>query len=521
MALTAAEQYLLELINRARLDPVAEAARFGIDLNQGLTAGQIGTRAQQVLAHDTQLESAAQGHSDWMLAADVFSHTGSGGSSATDRMRAAGFEFSGSWRSGENLAFSGTTGTINLQSAITQHYDGLFRSAGHRANTLNANFAEIGVAQVEGRFTQGGNTFNASMLTENFAKSGTNVFITGVAYRDLDSNQFYGMGEGRADIWVLADAPRVTTATAGGYQTSVNADATTEVSVGLGSSTLAALVLDMSLGNVKLDLVTTTAGQYSLDLSGSATLVSGIANARLLGTADLNLTGHTGANRLTGNSGINTLADGGGAGADVLIGMAGNDSYIIRNAGSLIVESSGQGTADRVFAALSYALAADDNIEIMQTTSVAGTGAINLTGNAMAQQIFGNAGANVLRGMGGADRLTGCGGADRFVFAAMADSLAGKYNCDTITDLQRGADKIDLSLIDASTASSGLQDFSYIGTAAFGGLGAASAGQLRWQALSGPAGGVVIDADLNGDGIADMQIMLTGLTGLAQTDFLL
>ena len=70
-------------------------------------------------------------------------------------------------------------------------------------------------------------------------------------------------------------------------------------------------------------------------------------------------------------------------------------------------------------------------------------------------------------------------------------------------------------------ASSGLQDFSYIGTAAFGGLGAASAGQLRWQALSGPAGGVVIDADLNGDGIADMQIMLTGLTGLAQTDFLL
>ncbi len=31
-----AEQYLLELINRARLDPQAEADRFGIDLNENL-----------------------------------------------------------------------------------------------------------------------------------------------------------------------------------------------------------------------------------------------------------------------------------------------------------------------------------------------------------------------------------------------------------------------------------------------------------------------------------------------------
>ena len=36
MTLSAAEQYLLELINRARLNPAAEAARYGIDLNAGL-----------------------------------------------------------------------------------------------------------------------------------------------------------------------------------------------------------------------------------------------------------------------------------------------------------------------------------------------------------------------------------------------------------------------------------------------------------------------------------------------------
>ena len=41
MALTAAEQYLLELINRARLDPQAEADRYGVGLNSGLAGGRI------------------------------------------------------------------------------------------------------------------------------------------------------------------------------------------------------------------------------------------------------------------------------------------------------------------------------------------------------------------------------------------------------------------------------------------------------------------------------------------------
>lgn len=36
MTISAAEQLLIELINRARLDPLAEAQRLGIDLNAGL-----------------------------------------------------------------------------------------------------------------------------------------------------------------------------------------------------------------------------------------------------------------------------------------------------------------------------------------------------------------------------------------------------------------------------------------------------------------------------------------------------
>jgi len=156
--------------------------------------------------------------------------------------------------------------------------------------------------------------------------------------------------------------------------------------------------------------------------------------------AAINLTGNALAQTITGNNGINVLSDGGGAGLDTLTGLGGNDTYIVRNAGSLIVEGTGQGTADRVAAGVSFSLAADDNIEVLTTSSSAGTAAINLAGNALSQQITGNAGANVLNGRAGSDTLTGLGGADSFVFNA----ALGATNIDTVTDFNVAADTIRL-----------------------------------------------------------------------------
>ena len=191
MTVSAAEQYLLELINRARLDPQAEAARYGLSLNAGLTAGTISGTPVQVLTHNTELEQAAQGHSEWILETDTFSHTGAGGSDPGDRIVAAGYELTGSWTWRENLAWTGSTSEIDLVEAVEDHHEGLYRSAGHRENTFASDIREIGVAQVEGRFTHDGSTFNASALTLNFASSGTDNFITGVAYTDSDADDFY------------------------------------------------------------------------------------------------------------------------------------------------------------------------------------------------------------------------------------------------------------------------------------------------------------------------------------------
>ena len=136
-----------------------------------------------------------------MLATNVFSHTGAGGSSAGDRMTQAGYQFTGSWTWGENIAWNGTTGNLNELEAAFSAHDDLFLSPGHRLNILNESFKEIGIGAETGVFTSGGN-YNAFMLTQNFAKSGSGNFITGVVYSDGDGNDFYSIGEGHGNVAV-------------------------------------------------------------------------------------------------------------------------------------------------------------------------------------------------------------------------------------------------------------------------------------------------------------------------------
>lgn len=86
------------------------------------------------LTENAKLTKAAQDHSQDMADHKNMSHTGSDGSSMSDRLARVGYTFRSA---GENVAYGYST----PESVM----DGWMNSAGHRANILNCGFKEIGI----------------------------------------------------------------------------------------------------------------------------------------------------------------------------------------------------------------------------------------------------------------------------------------------------------------------------------------------------------------------------------------
>jgi len=273
--------------------------------------------------------------------------------------------------------------------------------------------------------------------------------------------------------------------------------------------------------------------------SGIRNLTGSQFNDALGGNDNANhLRGGAGSDMLKGYGGADRLD--GGAGADTMEGGLGNDIYFVDNIGDLVQGEVGfaqGGGIDTFFTAVSYTLPA--NVE--RLNALAGAGNIGLTGNDGPNGLRGNEGNNRLEGRGGNDRLTGRegsdtliggegsdtlvggAGADTFVYTAVSNSTAGVATRDTINGFTRGAvqDLIDFSAIDANRLTAGVNDaFSFIGTAAFSGGGAAGAGQLRYQSLAAQNSALLL-ADVNGDGLAEFQILVRQTTVMVAGDFIL
>ncbi|MCA9073999.1 MAG: VCBS repeat-containing protein [Planctomycetaceae bacterium] len=220
LQLTPNEQLLLELVNRARANPSAEAARYGINLNQGLTAGTISTAPKQPLAPNQLLVDVAQAHTQDMLDRDYFCHTAPppghpGGASYVcpednppadhitfdERITASGYNWQ---RVGENIAWGGLTPAsfaIDQIASIDERHEDLILSAGHRVNIMNDAYRELGTGIRYGLFINPDNglTYNAIMTAQEFGNRAGNGFITGVVFNDgvggLANDDFYTIGE--------------------------------------------------------------------------------------------------------------------------------------------------------------------------------------------------------------------------------------------------------------------------------------------------------------------------------------
>ena len=328
--MTAREQLMLELINRARMDPRGEAERLDVTLS----AGQ--GKPVPVLAGNDALRASAFNHSGWMLLNDRLTITETKGSDSfiaatpIERMRAYGYSLSGAYSYGENVSWAGEPDVPDFTASILAQHESLFASAGNRARMLDANFQEAGIGQQAGAFVHGGTTYIASMVTQDFIRSGARVFITGVIYDDTGlANHSYDLGEGTASRRVSSRGVKADMSGAGGgYE------------LQFGSSGIKTVTFRQPGDDLKLDVLLGTANVKVDAVDGSEIWTNGsvqsqsvaITELHALGVSQLVLIGSAAAETIVGNRAVNQLLGLGGGdtisgrgGADTIAGGAGGD----------------------------------------------------------------------------------------------------------------------------------------------------------------------------------------------------
>jgi len=277
---------------------------------------------------------------------------------------------------------------------------------------------------------------------------------------------------------------------------------------------------------------TSSASDISLAAGGQTVAFSGTAGT---------ITGGAGNDSLTVNSTITSLTDGGGNdtlifgasggtvssidGWETVIGGSGTDVITFHTnadnvtiSGSIETLTDGGGTDTITLAASGATLGNVTGIETIiggsgsDTVTVTDGSAASISGGAGSDALTGGTAAEQIEGGGGADTLTGGSGSDKFRYTAISESAAG--GGDVITDFDAGTsttatDKLILDGLKSGT-------FSFVGahSNSFSGGGNSSA---RFNDTT-----KVLEIDTNGDGTADMDMTLTGvsLSNIDGTDFL-
>ena len=272
---TALEQYMLELINRARANPEAEAARQEIALNEGPPTfgadrgmASISDTPKQPLALDLRLSARARDNMRWR----VDNPGAVGANSPVPSARAQGI-------AAEILPRNLTVGSIVgvLQSVreptaaeVATAQRNLFRDQNalntrgertddrhHRVIMLWEGYSVIGIGFAQAKVADNGK-FRGMMGCDLY---NTEVrFLTGVAYRDTDRDRFYTPGEGLGKVQVRAvrrsDGAVFTTSTwgSGGYTLQVPAG-TYDLSFSGAGEPRSVAGIEVQGRNVKVDYV--------------------------------------------------------------------------------------------------------------------------------------------------------------------------------------------------------------------------------------------------------------------------
>jgi len=147
-------------------------------------------------------------------------------------------------------------------------------------------------------------------------------------------------------------------------------------------------------------------GLDSVESRVSFTLGAFVENLTLTGIA-VSATGNSLDNFIVGNDTSNTID--GGTGVDTMRGNGGNDIYVVDNSLDRAIEADAGGGIDLVKSSASFTLG-----NFVENLTLTGIGAVNGTGNGLANTITGNGAANTLDGAGGVDTMRGGAGNDSY-----------------------------------------------------------------------------------------------------------
>ncbi|UWR28346.1 CAP domain-containing protein (plasmid) [Sulfitobacter sp. S223] len=419
------EQEMLELLNRARLDPQGEFdALIGTASNAtGVTAGirnavnffnvDLDVFRAQIAVFDpvapvawsSSLNVAATGHSEKMIEVSAQGHLFEGELGLGDRITAAGYD---NWRTVSENVFAYTDNPVQGHAGFFIDWGftstGIQDPAGHRLTILNEDFTDVGIAALAE--TDSSTALGPWVVTQNFGARFTNVpQLVGVVLKDADGDRFYDAGEGLEGVTITA--------------TNASGDQFVTTSWGSGG-------YQMELASGTYD-VTFSGGNLSGTLTDEVTITD--ANVKLDGFAG----DATQSEIVQGTPGNDWLTP--GSGNDTVVGGAGSDmiSFVdLEQAVNVNLETQ-------------VALSGNDTNTL--------EGIENVTGTIYGDYIQGDAGDNLLRGLGNYDWFIGSEGRDSYEGGSGRDMVSYVFSQEGVTvNLSTGVGEAGLAMQDSYTS---------------------------------------------------------------------
>jgi uncharacterized protein YkwD len=270
-------QYMLQLINEARTDPSGAAAfiqsnitpditatlnYYGVNLSSTLQAISSAT-PQPPLAWNADLAQAAQSHSQDMATNQFQSHTGSDGSSPTQRIQSAGYTNANTV--GEN-AYSYADSVTDAMEAFLLDWG--VSDDGHRQNiqqmgvSADDAYRDVGIGLVT---TDSSSSVGPLVVTQDFAsQANEQAQVVGVAFNDTQGTGFYAVGEGVGNVQITAvntqtgQVSSTQTWASGGYELALN-PGQYQLIASQNNQVIASRTISISNVNVEQDFIMSNA----------------------------------------------------------------------------------------------------------------------------------------------------------------------------------------------------------------------------------------------------------------------